>query len=338
MSYVGKITSGGSTHLVGSTLYGTCATAAATAAKVVTCADFDQLMEGITIHVKFTYSNTVANPTLNVNSTGAKNIYKYGTTSPGTTAKTSWVAGSVISFTYDGSYWQMNDHIDDTNSDTKVRQTLATGNANRPLLLAYSDNTVTTSNVDNVSYRNNSIYANPSTGTLVAPIINTNDLTTPFIELKGSGVTTPYIDFHYNNSSADHTSRIVENASGVIDIEAPNGIKLNGTKISPFEWVTYTFESDWHGAISALKVGQLLLFSINVYCDNSIESWQEAEIAGAQDVQPTTNYDFAFTGSNNLAYVGKLEYDGGNLYVGTRSNSLPASVWISGSGWGFLNH
>jgi len=76
MGYVGKIKdTAGTTHLVGSTLYGTCDTAAATAAKVVTCANFTTLMTGITIHVKFTYSNTNAAPTLNVNSTGAKNIY-----------------------------------------------------------------------------------------------------------------------------------------------------------------------------------------------------------------------------------------------------------------------
>lgn len=123
MSYVGKVTAGGSTHLVGSTLYGTCSTAAATAAKVVTCAAFDKLETGVTIHVKFDNSNTASTPTLNVNSTGAKNIYKYGTTKPGATTKTSWNAGSVVSFTYDGSAWQMNDHIDDT--DAHVNQTVA---------------------------------------------------------------------------------------------------------------------------------------------------------------------------------------------------------------------
>ena len=119
MSYVGKITdTSGNTGLVGSTLYGTCSTGASTAAKEVTCADFDQLLLGVTIHVKFTNRNTASTPTLNVNGTGAKNIYKYGNTTPGTTAATSWYAGSVVSFTYDGSGWQMNDHIDDTNTQT----------------------------------------------------------------------------------------------------------------------------------------------------------------------------------------------------------------------------
>ena len=110
MSYVGNVTAGGTTHLVGSTLYGTCDTAANAAAKAVTCASFDRLITGVTVHVKFTNSNTAADPTLNVNGTGAKSIYRYGTTRPSTTVATSWQAGAVVSFTYDGASWVMNDN------------------------------------------------------------------------------------------------------------------------------------------------------------------------------------------------------------------------------------
>ena len=110
MSYFCKVTgTDGTTGLIGSSLFGTCATEAATVAKVGTCSDFDTLITGVTIHIKFTNSNTASNPTLNVNNTGAKRIYKNGTTSPGTTAATSWKAGEVVSLTYDGSAWQMND-------------------------------------------------------------------------------------------------------------------------------------------------------------------------------------------------------------------------------------
>ena len=112
--YIGKVNIGSTDYLIGSTLYGTCDTAAATAAKVVTMSDFDTLLTGVTIHVKFTNSNTVASPTLNVNGTGAKSIKIYGTTGPSTSSRTSWNAGSVISFTYDGTYWQMNDWSSDT--------------------------------------------------------------------------------------------------------------------------------------------------------------------------------------------------------------------------------
>lgn len=95
----------GTLHALGSTAYGYCQTAAATAAKVVDMTGF-KLVKGATIFVKFQYANSVANPTLNVNGTGAKVIYRYGTTRPSTNASTnSWSAGAVLAFTYDGSAW-----------------------------------------------------------------------------------------------------------------------------------------------------------------------------------------------------------------------------------------
>lgn len=91
-------------------LYGTCNTAGGTAAKVVndiTQFDSTYLVAGTTIFIKFTNANTVANPTLNVNGTGAIAIKRYGTTAPSTTRELSWSAGSVCNFVYDGTYWQM---------------------------------------------------------------------------------------------------------------------------------------------------------------------------------------------------------------------------------------
>lgn len=130
-THVALITAGGtSNRRIASSIYGYCSTGASTVAKTVslytgngTTADGSwtsaDLFPGLTITVRFRYSNTATNPTLNVNSTGAKRIYKYGTTSPGTTASTSWQDNSVISLTYDTSLnasgcWVMNDHLDDT--------------------------------------------------------------------------------------------------------------------------------------------------------------------------------------------------------------------------------
>lgn len=110
MSYAGQVEVGsGVTSPVASTLYGICNTAAATAAKIVALPDYDELITGTTVHVKFTNNNTAANPTLEVGSTAAKPIYQYGTTAPGITSATSWAANSVVSFTYDGTAWRMND-------------------------------------------------------------------------------------------------------------------------------------------------------------------------------------------------------------------------------------
>ena len=53
-------------------------------------------------------------------------------------------------------------------TDINVRQKLYSSNYNLPLLMSYQTNTNTTAEVDNVTFRNNNIYANPSTGMVAA--------------------------------------------------------------------------------------------------------------------------------------------------------------------------
>ena len=108
-SYVGNVTSGGEDNLVGSTLYGVCSSLSATVEKVVTIPEFDQKLDGVTVHVKFQYTNTAADPTLNINGTGALPIYTDGVNAPGNTPLTSWAANSVVTLTNDITAWRMND-------------------------------------------------------------------------------------------------------------------------------------------------------------------------------------------------------------------------------------
>lgn len=93
----------------GQMLYATCGTAAATAAKVATLASGTlSLKKGATVCVKFTYATSVANPTLNVGSTGAKTIRVYGANLTASSVY-NWVAGATVQFVYDGTYWVMTD-------------------------------------------------------------------------------------------------------------------------------------------------------------------------------------------------------------------------------------
>ena len=88
--------------------FGECSTAGGTATKEVTVTpSISSLQTGMIVYVKFTNANAVANPTLNVNGTGAIAIRRYGTTAPSTSAASSWNAGSVVSLLYDGTDWQM---------------------------------------------------------------------------------------------------------------------------------------------------------------------------------------------------------------------------------------
>lgn len=56
-------------------MMGYCSSSASTAAKTVILPNFT-LQTGVVVYVKMRYNNTVASTTLNVNSTGAKSIYK----------------------------------------------------------------------------------------------------------------------------------------------------------------------------------------------------------------------------------------------------------------------
>ena len=107
MSYAGKIQINSTDYPIASTLYKECTTAADTTPKIVQFADFDTLLEGVMIAVKFAETNTAVNPQLQVGTTIAKIVYTDGISPIGDTPSTSWPANSVVLFIYDGSVWRM---------------------------------------------------------------------------------------------------------------------------------------------------------------------------------------------------------------------------------------
>ena len=103
-----------------SAYYGTCATAAATAAKVVTVSS-DQnfvLKAGAVIGVKFTYTNTASSCTINVNSTGAKSIWYNTAAYTGTDSGVCGYANRTIYYMYNGTYWVHLSYGYNTNGNT----------------------------------------------------------------------------------------------------------------------------------------------------------------------------------------------------------------------------
>ena len=120
---------------VGNNLFGTCGTAYSTAAKVVSMPAFNVLIEGVTIHVRFTYGNYGA-ATLKVGSTAAKSIRRNGSTTA------IWEAGATISFTYYGGYWEQNDFYN-TDTDTDTNTTYSLSGSGRTITLTSSTGVVT---------------------------------------------------------------------------------------------------------------------------------------------------------------------------------------------------
>jgi hypothetical protein len=100
--------------------YGECSTAAGTAAKTVACDGFT-LVAGAKIAVKFTVTNTASNPTLNVNSTGAKAIYYRGATiSAGYLAQ-----NHIYEFIYTGTNYELVGDIDTNTTYSNATTTTA---------------------------------------------------------------------------------------------------------------------------------------------------------------------------------------------------------------------
>ena len=83
--------------------YCVCETAADVATKEVTLDNFE-LLSNVTIHILFVNNNSAASPVLKINDLATKPIYlNNNNISP-------WDAGEVISLTYDGTYWRINDY------------------------------------------------------------------------------------------------------------------------------------------------------------------------------------------------------------------------------------
>ena len=107
--------------------YGTCATAAATAAKVVTITGNTnwKLAVGSEITVKFTNTNTASNCTLNVNNTGAKKIWYNNAVYTGTSSNICGYANRYFKFMYDGTNWVWMGNSTDLNKWTAASATVA---------------------------------------------------------------------------------------------------------------------------------------------------------------------------------------------------------------------
>ena len=89
-------------HAAWGDAYGACDTAGATAAKTVALSGFT-LKTGGVVAIRFTNTNTASNMTLNINSTGAKQVLYNRKAVP----KYMIEGGEIIFMMFDGTYWNM---------------------------------------------------------------------------------------------------------------------------------------------------------------------------------------------------------------------------------------
>ena len=213
--------------------YGTCATEAATASKVITVSGNTQwaLTAGSRITIKFTYTNSAQNPTFNVNGTGAKSVW-YNTALI-TTSNLGYAgtANRPMDFVYDGTQyifvgWSVDNNT--TYSNASLGQgyaTCTTAEATTAKVATLSSYSLQTGGVVSVKFT----YAVPASSTL-----NVNSKGAKSIYYKGSAITGSVIKagdtatFIYNDSqyhliSIDRWQSDIDSLKTQVDGKAASG-------------------------------------------------------------------------------------------------------------------
>lgn len=158
--------------------YGSCSTAAGTAAKTVDVDNFS-LETGARVAVKFTVTNTAANPTLNVESTGAKAIYYNG----GAITAGYLKANKTYEFVYNGTQWDLIGDVDTNTTYTNLKLghgycTCSTAAGTAAKTASLSSYTLTTGGIVAVRFTNGI--------TVVSPTLNINSKGAKKIYYHGS--------------------------------------------------------------------------------------------------------------------------------------------------------
>ncbi len=90
------------------------------------------------------------------------------------------------------------------------------------------------------------------------------------IELNNGGSLSGYggfIDFHYNKSTSDYTSRIIEDANGQLNLIATNGVKANGDIIKSGTWTPScaAIPSPTKAFGSYMRIGKTVTINFCIY-------------------------------------------------------------------------
>lgn len=357
---------------IGSSAYGVCSSLGNTVEKVVSLPGFT-LNPGTTIHIKFNNANLATNPTLNVNSTGAKPIFQYGNVPVGTNAETNgWQDGAILTLTYDGTGW-VRDQGFNTNTNTwrgiqdnltsdsttdslsakqgKVLKGLidamdastpaASGNAT-----AFIDSiTQTDGKITSITKKNIPTVSKDTAG--LAPkgaAVSTQSTSTKFLREDGTWATPSYI----TNTDAKVTQTIssTENADYRILLSetADDTTRTEGARKDT--------DLTYNPSTNTLTIGTGILtatnYSGNAATATSVSRLQQTAITSLSSFTHATDLIYAAAGSSNsvtdkpsgVDAFGVLSYKTANGWYSqilTASDTSPGIYWRTGAtlsgGW-----
>ena len=131
------------------------------------------------------------------------------------------------------------------------------------------------------------------------------------IELNNYGTLSDYggfIDFHFNGSSSDYTSRIIEDASGRLFLDASVGVRIGSALLS------------WDSTNNALKIQKIDGTAANFYATGGVSALGMSEGASSIDAM-TFNY---------VTIVNRLTFNDGD-YQHTIYGDEDGNLVINGS-------
>lgn len=343
--------------------YGTCSTAADVAAKVATLNNAGNwvLKKGCMVAIKFTNTNTFSaasgSPvTLNVNNTGAKNIYWGNSSNPtGTNTTPFGRANYINTYLYDGTYWVWQGSSADNNSNNATRQ-YPTNTTNADYRVLFS-NGANDNDETNLTRKDTNFKYNPSTNNLTVEKINNtavSDFATK-VDLSNISITGTTNNtgstiasgtyFYLNGALVRAKADIANNATLTLNtnyetVTAGGLNKLNADiatlkeDLSPSSWSTtgLTFENSIYQSGGYVKIGKLVIVCIRVKTKNTINQYGNYILSGlpVPIVQNPDNYVGLNCTSiiNHNLYLNS--YSGIQLYSATSINADEV-LMISGS-------
>jgi len=224
------------------TWYGTSSTGATTQAKTSTIDNF-VLTKGAVVCITFSTANTYtsAKITLNINSTGAKDVY-YNNAVTSSTNTLLWNAGETITFVYSGSYYyfvsrsvfsvasattgiSVADHSTTTiygvGSSTTTASKATGANGSAPTL----GTAISVPNVTSAGSASNWVFEDvtvpkAATSATTVPIKNTNATSIPNVTAVGSGSFGATVTNHVLSFSHTHTAPTLGTAISVTGVQS----------------------------------------------------------------------------------------------------------------------
>lgn len=338
MSYIGKVQIDSTSAIpVGSTLYGAAtwdSTNNRYNANTGNLSNIDILIEGLTVHVKFSAANSHASPTLKVGGCDAKPIHRIAGTAAGTTEEESWPANSIVTLTYDGTAWVVN-----SSTDVNTKYTFSEGTTNGAFNVSVNNGTATPISIHGLksaAYTESSDYAASGHN-------HDND----YIKKNGGGTVTNgtiYIgETSAQNDTEVATKQYVENAfSNAVGI-ATSAMVFKGTvgdgagatdaSVPANGYVagwTYRVVGEYTLGSQTCEDGDIII-AINSNSGNNASvipsDWTiaQANLEGAVSaINGESGYIAKFTGNNTITKLAQISQNGTGFLKEDGSWAVPA--------------